>query len=1209
MLLLLLLLGGCSSDDGGNAPPTPPAPPSPPPVATVTIAPDSVELGVGETRQLSAALRDAQGRALSGRTITWTSSTPTIASVSSTGVVTAVAPGRGVITVTSEGRSGDAVIRVVSRADTLPGNASDPAVAVVSFRLVETEADEYRSDHPLLGGLPVSVRTATVILEPQATIGGVNALLEELQAEIIGAIPGAPGSAPGVLFLRLRTSSTHEAMDAALAKLRGSSHVRAATRDSHLSPLLLPIPSADRDLTGWRWTLPQPGGGSPEANWGLKAIRAPQLWNLNSFVEREGSPTLTGVLDSGFGDHPDLIAHRDITRAGVQASLDHGSRVHGTLVGGVVGAVFDNGFGVDGVNPFARLVIKGGATSVAGLGTRVVELLSPIGFPGLRVLNLSLGYNWYKRGDESVNPMEVPEARAHADAEGAMFAIALSFLQRSGQPLPVIIAASGNDAADYPNLTARYTSPFNNAAIAQGVQAIIVVEAVQRVSNSLGVERAPFSVSGGLLSAPGVEILTTSLEDDVSFTPTYGRANGTSLSAPHVSGLVSYLYSLDPAFPAPTLEANPMLQVLVESAIRLTDAGDQIDAFAAALELDRVRGANRILRGLLDIDDGTPDGNTRVDPVSGALVLGNVAGARDGRVDMRDFRRFRDWLLQAENAPGLALDGPADHLKRDLNQDGEVETPVLENVYPRGDFNGDGIIHRTARIPVGGVFGGASHTDLQVFQRLFDDELYTATELPGLLNSGDLDIHPLKCLAIPGAVQVRASLYRSDEETAFRVVSLGPDNPRRVLTESFDLNGYRALLEAKDAGGETVGMFEQHFVLEPGSDRYLDPDCLALNIQLVFPEVVEPGTPQPLNVTAMRVTPRTGEEAPAEGAQVSISVIGGVVQSPFGTLNVEGAYNTSVTSSPGAETLTIIVEVDIAEGSNSALVQRQILGPVPCGAGTVSTLSVAGDQGLQGLAGVGHVTGRLTLRGTFEQLVDLRSLCEVGDDFTVGPGVGVLTSIQKGIRLDGLRFVGRSPNVNNPSSGVLRFQSIRDVETLEVPNLEYAEARIGGSVSVSGGVAVRNNFDLRRFALGRDGGDLRAMAIVVETNPVLEELFIRSAIRGHSFTVFAEFPGVPRVQVQRNDALRKIQTGRFWAHQFWVFDNPELTEIQLGAGSEIDFLHIRGNASLRNLDGIPCGTRILNNLIIEENPQLDIAAVEARVGCWAVQPNTNVVIR
>lgn len=85
------------------------------PVATVAVTPATSSLPVGQTAQLTATASDASGNALSGRSITWTSSASAVATVSTTGVVTAVNEGSATITATAEGKSGTAQITVTGR--------------------------------------------------------------------------------------------------------------------------------------------------------------------------------------------------------------------------------------------------------------------------------------------------------------------------------------------------------------------------------------------------------------------------------------------------------------------------------------------------------------------------------------------------------------------------------------------------------------------------------------------------------------------------------------------------------------------------------------------------------------------------------------------------------------------------------------------------------------------------------------------------------------------------------------------------------------------------------------------------------------------------------------------------------------------------------------------------------------------------------------
>ena len=77
----------------------------PVPAASVVVAPASVALTAGASRALGASVLDSAGHTLTGRTVTWATDAPTIANVSSTGVVLAIAPGVATITARSEGRS------------------------------------------------------------------------------------------------------------------------------------------------------------------------------------------------------------------------------------------------------------------------------------------------------------------------------------------------------------------------------------------------------------------------------------------------------------------------------------------------------------------------------------------------------------------------------------------------------------------------------------------------------------------------------------------------------------------------------------------------------------------------------------------------------------------------------------------------------------------------------------------------------------------------------------------------------------------------------------------------------------------------------------------------------------------------------------------------------------------------------------------------
>jgi len=85
----------------------------PPAVATVDVTGSSTDLIVGQTAQLAATARDAKGNALTGRTVGWSTSSATVASVSTSGLVVGVAPGSATITATVDGKTGTRNVTVV----------------------------------------------------------------------------------------------------------------------------------------------------------------------------------------------------------------------------------------------------------------------------------------------------------------------------------------------------------------------------------------------------------------------------------------------------------------------------------------------------------------------------------------------------------------------------------------------------------------------------------------------------------------------------------------------------------------------------------------------------------------------------------------------------------------------------------------------------------------------------------------------------------------------------------------------------------------------------------------------------------------------------------------------------------------------------------------------------------------------------------------
>jgi subtilisin family serine protease len=700
-----------------------------------------------------------------------------------------------------------------------PGSSAAGAIPEMDF---EFNAADY-APHPEFG-LITSFRTLYLVFTLDTTVAQANDLLAAIGGQIIGGVPGSAGVAEGILYVRVPTTS-HGDMDALIARLGADPRVSVAVQDSILEADEISAPSAVPQ--GWTWET-SPAGG----NWGIEAVRAPQLWNLNRAVRKTGRTANTGVLDTGFlTGHADLAYALNLSK-GTPSAID---AQHGTHVAGTIAATHNktNGAGVDGVNPFAELVVQPLTMDEGWGGWGLYTFLDNIS--GLQVVNVSLGHNWYQRSPpvDPALPKHAKTRKLVAD-QAKIFMTWQTIRKLNGKHIPLIVGAAGNDSGN-PNLggvdvEAKWSSPWNYAAIVGGVDNVIVVEAVQ-LDPGGGMSRAWFSDLNGHVSAPGRNVCSTSpltgAPNEFPCGPAgaqYVLMSGTSMAAPHVAGLAGYLMSLDPS-----LTPSEVRGLLMSTAQPVGGgASPVVDGFAAALAIDGLRGNSAILKRLLDIDDGTSDGSLRL--VCGASCSAFEAedadgdgGVGDGVIDMSDFRRWRDWYLLTTGSPLVSLDGDAAHAKRDVNGNGVVEAHNLEGTYPRGDFNGDGVLDLSAVRYVPGYVNRPA-TDLEVFESLFADDNYSAAQLSELVESSDIHVDPTGCLNSPGATWAYVTIFDASTSDWLdeRMLQPGADN---VLTVPFSPGGLLVRVEAGDDNGNIVGVAQKTFESWPGSDAWYGPTC------------------------------------------------------------------------------------------------------------------------------------------------------------------------------------------------------------------------------------------------------------------------------------------------------------------------------------------------------------------------------------------------
>ena len=284
--------------------------------------------------------------------------------------------------------------------------------------------------------------------------------------------------------------------------------------------------------------LPSPIG--PVLTYHPSGTQAEKAWAAG-FVG--SSDIYVGVIDGGLQlDHPDLAANiwtnpGEIAGNGLDddgdgyvddlhgwnASDDNGNvshvdaatDFHGTHVAGIIGAVGGNGLGVAGVNWNVTLIsgkiFPGGFYSDA---IQAIDYMTNLKIrKGLNIV--ALNHSW---GGPSFS-------QALLDA-----------LTRAAKAGIISVAAAGNNTNNI-DITPFYPASFNTTASA-GYDAIISVARINKDGN-----RSPSSNYGANsvdLSAPGGEIVSTVPTDG------YASLNGTSMSAPHVTGAVALYASVHP---------------------------------------------------------------------------------------------------------------------------------------------------------------------------------------------------------------------------------------------------------------------------------------------------------------------------------------------------------------------------------------------------------------------------------------------------------------------------------------------------------------------------------------------------------------------------------------------------------------------------------------------------------------------------------------
>jgi subtilisin family serine protease len=283
--------------------------------------------------------------------------------------------------------------------------------------------------------------------------------------------------------------------------------------------------------------------------WGLRQIEVQEAW-----ARTRGGGVVIAVVDSGVDlDHPDLQKNllpgatfpctparmpcdgRWLPSDDPQAVPDHG-----THVSGIAAAIANNGIGIAGVAPGARILPVNVFQDSGAVDTDIAAGITWAADHGAHVINLSLGYPVPVFGliDEPTDP--IPAAIAYAIKKGIVVVVAAGNatwpLCESPSDVDGVLCVAASDTAGNP---AEYSSlPNKDDQLAVRAPGGGTLD-YQRSCGGGIVSTVPEGFGNDVLSGENV-----CFGDHANSKGTYAEMIGTSMSAPHVAGVVALVRSM-----------------------------------------------------------------------------------------------------------------------------------------------------------------------------------------------------------------------------------------------------------------------------------------------------------------------------------------------------------------------------------------------------------------------------------------------------------------------------------------------------------------------------------------------------------------------------------------------------------------------------------------------------------------------------------------
>jgi hypothetical protein len=233
--------------------------------ATVEVTPPTSALtALGATQQLGATAFDAGHSAVGGSTFTWTTSDAAVATVSSSGLVTAVGNGSATITAASGGVSGTAAVTVHQTAVSMAVQAGDAQSATVQNAVPIAPAVIVRdaNGHPVAGvSITFAVSSGGGSVTGSPAVTGLDGVAT-LGSWTLGAAAGPNGLtvSAGSLSVSFTATGTR-GVAAALTKSSGDAQTAAVGTAVAVAPTVHLVDALNNPVPGTVVTFSVVSGG------------------------------------------------------------------------------------------------------------------------------------------------------------------------------------------------------------------------------------------------------------------------------------------------------------------------------------------------------------------------------------------------------------------------------------------------------------------------------------------------------------------------------------------------------------------------------------------------------------------------------------------------------------------------------------------------------------------------------------------------------------------------------------------------------------------------------------------------------------------------------------------------------------------------------------------------------------------------------------